>query len=247
MIKKLIRYSWLVIALVLVASMLKPKDSLEKDIVKTPMVDTVKIKPIKVLDTIPKEFSFIYTKFKKYNPYVDSSTVFKFSEVAQFYGLTGEKTLEWCVGQILLESGAKQCYQPGHPKEGRLVVSYADAIGISQILPSTAYGYMVKRVEPDEVDCFYGLGATDFSFAYDEELSKVEKIDLAREWLSNETNNIIMWGKIMSSKLKKAPMIDVLIAYNSGIVGLRNYIASGKSKYEHKYITGIMGRINMVK
>jgi len=196
---------------------------------------------------LPKTFNIVYNSFNSYNPYCDTSSAVKFSEVATHFGLDqDEETFKLVLGQILLESGAKQYYQPNHPKEGQLVVSSADAIGFTQILPSTAYGYMKKKITPEEVDCFIELGATDFSFAYNDDYSKKEKINMAREWLSNETNNIIMWGKIMSSKLESKPIMDALISYNAGSLGLRRFLNLGKKQEEHKYILGIKTRLKYV-
>jgi hypothetical protein len=195
---------------------------------------------------IPDNFTIIYNSFKNYNPYVDSITALRFTDVVNCFGLNDSVTVRWSIGQILLESGAKQYYQPTHPKEGKLVVSSAGAIGFTQILPSTAYGYMIKKISEEDKECFKELGATDFSFAYNKRYSKTKKINMTRVWLMDENNNMVMWGKIMSSKLKDKPIVDALITYNAGSGGLNRYVSSGRPKIKHKYIRGIKERLSKV-
>jgi hypothetical protein len=195
---------------------------------------------------LPDNFLIIYNSFKKYNPYVDSITALRFTDVVKCFGLNDKETIIWSIGQILLESGAKQYYQPTHHKEGELVVSSAGAIGFAQILPSTAYGYMIKKVSEEDKECFRELGATDFSFAYSKMYSKTKKINMTKVWLMDENNNMVMWGKIMSSKLKTKPIIDALITYNAGTGGLNRYVNSCRLKIKHKYIRGIKDRLSKV-
>ncbi len=196
---------------------------------------------------LPENFNYIYEAFKNYNPYIDSSSAIKVAEVANHFGLSDDsETLRWSIGQLLLESGAKQYYQPKHPKEGQLVVSSAGAIGFCQILPSTAYGYMKKKISYEEMDCFKGLGATNFDFAYSDTNSKKEKVIMAKEWLTDETNNIIMWGKIMSAKMESVSLMHALIAYNAGGAGLNRFLDNGNTQESHKYIKGIQTRLDYV-
>jgi hypothetical protein len=196
---------------------------------------------------LPTNFNEVYTSFKSYNPHIDSSSAKTVAEVSNHFGLSkDDRTFKWVLGQLLLESGAKQYYQPGHSRCGELVVSSAGAIGFSQILPSTALGYMQKKITHEEADCFYELGATDFSFAYNDTLSKKRKKEMAKIWLENETNNIIMWGKIMGSTLDNKPLMDALISYNAGSLGLRRFLNLGNKREDHKYITGIQTRLKYV-
>ena len=117
---------------------------------------------------IRDNFDFVYNRFNIFNPELDTSTVVKFNEICEFYGLDSTaQMLEWCVGQILLESGAKQYYETSHPKEGQLVESYAGAIGISQIMPVTAHGYLTKKVSNSDATSMIELGAQSFEFISD--------------------------------------------------------------------------------
>lgn len=195
----------------------------------------------------PKNYNTVYKSFKNFNPYVDSLSAIVVSNVINEYSLANNtESLKWLIGQILLESGAKQYYQPTHPKEGQLVLSSAGAVGFTQILPSTALGYLTKKLGDVDKNIFKRLGATDFSFINDDKLSHNDKISMTRSWLENETNNIIMWGKIMSSKLKTKTLIEALVSYNAGDGGLRRFISNGNDINKHKYILGIRERMEYV-
>ena len=105
---------------------------------------------------------------------------------------------------------------------------------------------MVKKVSFEDKDCFKELGATDFEFAFSKECTKKEKIAMARVWLENENNNMVMWGKIMNDALNKIPLIDALIAYNAGAYGLSRYLNAGNTQHQHDYIKGIKTRLKYV-
>jgi len=195
----------------------------------------------------PSNFSRVYNSFTNFNSSVDTASALKFTEVANDFGISeDEETFKWVIAQILLESGAQQYYKPGHPKAGELVVSYADAIGFCQILPKTALYYMTDKLTSSDFKRFKALGATDFTFATSDKLTKVEKVLKAKDWLTNETNNMIMWGKIMNYKLKRKPLIDALIAYNAGSTGLYRYLKSGGKREDHDYIKNIKTRFKYI-
>ena len=175
---------------------------------------------------LPKDFGYIYKSFKKYNPEIDSLTVKNFSKVVNHYSLNKNRVdLEYLLGQILLESGAKHTYTKRYKdKFGKLVVSNTGAIGFSQILGSTGLDCMVRLLKIDDVNEFYKLGATDFKFAYDETLKKSYKIKLTKKWLSNKDNNIIMWGFIMKYNLSKRKILKALVGYNIGMGGFKKIL-----------------------
>ena len=67
---------------------------------------------------------------------------------------------------------------------------------------------------------------------------------MTREWLMNETNNLILWGYIMRSKLNKRPnMLKVLVSYNAGTTGMINYVDGGGMLSDHKYVLGIQTKL----
>ena len=204
---------------------------------------------IKKNKTVKKWFDYTYDRFKVYNKDIDTSTVKLFIKVAEKYGFTKDSTeYRLVVGQILLESGANQNWYKGHPYEGQLVVSYAGAVGRTQILPSTAYYFMDKILSDKDIETFKSFGASDFSFAKNDKLSKSRKIQLAKDWLSDSENNIIMWGYIMRYNMSKTGnnIIKSLIAYNAGRGGLNIFMKNGNSIWKHEYVKGIYNRLAKV-
>jgi len=199
-----------------------------------------------VESTLPNNFVYTYSRFKVFNPDLDSSTVFTFNKVCGYYDLdTTTEMLGWCVGQILLESGAKQYHQASHPKAGQLVRSSGGAIGIAQILPSTAYGYLKKYVTTEDAIDMASLGCTPFDFIVADSCSRSSGINLSREWLKDETNNLILWGYIMRRKLNQRPnILKVLITYNAGTSGMNTYVNNGGQLHNHKYVKGIKKKLN---
>lgn len=195
--------------------------------------------------TVPKHFDYVYDRFKVFNPDLDSSTVILFNNVCTHYRLDSTpELLEWCVGQILLESGAKQHYETGHPKEGQLVKSYAGARGFTQIMPNTAYGNLKKYVSDEEADCMYDLGATSIDFIKTD-TTKSALVSMSAKWIENETNNIILWGFIMRRKLDDRPdILKVLVSYNAGTGGMINYVNNGGVLSNHSYVKGIQTKLN---
>ena len=195
---------------------------------------------------VSDKFDYVYNRFNVFNPELDSSTVITFNEVCKHYGLDStEEMLEWCTGQILLESGAKQYYETNHPKSGKLVESYSGAIGISQIMPATAFGNLKKYVTEKEANDMYAMGCTSFAHILDSTCTKSEGITMAREWLTNETNNIILWGYIMRRKLDKRPnILKVLVSYNAGTGGMIKFVNNGGQLSNHEYVKGIQTKLN---
>ena len=196
--------------------------------------------------TLKMWFDYTYDRFKVYNRDIDTNSVELFIKVAEKYGFTRDSTqYRLVVGQILLESGANQIWYKGHPYEGQVVVSSAGAIGRTQILPSTAEYFMEKLLSEDDVKDFKSFGATDFSFVKSKKLSKRRKVELSKVWLSNNDNNIIMWGYIMRRNMNKTGknIIKSLIAYNAGRGGLNIFMKRGNSIWKHDYVKGIYNRL----
>lgn len=217
----------------------------EDYVVESETIDSCSYEDSSYLIDIPSNnFTYVYERFKVFNPDLDSSTVTTFNNVCAHYKLdTTPELLEWCVGQILLESGAKQHYETGHPKEGQLVKSYVGARGFTQIMPNTAYGNLRKYVTDEDADCMYELGASSFEFIK-KDTNKLALVNLSTKWIENETNNIILWGFIMRRKLNDRPdILTVLVSYNTGTSGMINYVNNGGVISNHKYIRGIKTKL----
>lgn len=197
---------------------------------------------------LPIKFEYTLNAFKKYNKAIDTNTVIKYLSVVKTFDLAeDDKMFKWGIGQILLESGAKQYYGVGHPKEGQLIKSYAGAIGFCQIMPLTALGYLTNRVNYNTMVKMKSLGVEDFNFVNDKTLTKVEKIYMIKKWLTNKNNNIILWGVIMRYNIdKKGSIIKALITYNTGTNGMKKYLNNGGLLNNHKYIRGIRKKLSNI-
>jgi hypothetical protein len=197
---------------------------------------------------LPKDYVMIYESFKNYNPEIDSTSVMNFTKVINHFKLNEDKVeLKYLLGQILLESGAKHRYPKRYKKRhGKLVVSSTGAIGFSQILGSTALDCMVRLMDDFDKKEFILLGASDFNFAYDKTKGKWLRVKLAKDWLGNERNNMIMWGYIMNRNLGKRKIISALVGYNIGNGGLRKYLRNGNNPSQHHYIKGIRKRFKHI-
>ena len=192
---------------------------------------------------LPDNFIKVFSTFNNYNNHNDTSLAITFCRVVELYKLdTNEYIFNYLLGQVLLESGAQQ-----YRKNGDLVLSCTGAVGFAQILRSTSIGYLRKTITKSDSSIFKNMGVTDYSFVNDDRYSKSEKWGKAKSWLSNEVNNITLWGKIMSSELKSRTVTNALICYNIGPSQLKSYLGSGKSGMLHHYIVGIKNRMSHVK
>ena len=197
----------------------------------------------KEVNRLPKNFDKVFSTFNNYNNHNDTSLAITFCKVSEFYKLDTNKFIfEWLLGQVLLESGAQQ-----YRKNGNLVLSCTGAVGFAQILRSTSIGYLRKTITKSDSSIFKDMGVTDYSFVNDTKYCKSEKWGKAKSWLSNEVNNITLWGKIMSSELKSRTVTNALICYNVGPSQLKSYLGSGKSGMLHHYIVGIKNRMSHIK
>jgi|TARA_B110000259_G_C14008415_1_gene398732 hypothetical protein len=187
------------------------------------------------------EFDRVYKRFKLYNKNIDTLTVNHFIKVVKLYGLDTTNTIyDACISQICLESGAKQFYA-----NGNVVVSSGNAIGISQIIPTTAHHYLKKVISSEDSLKIMELGATDFSFVQDKKsfTSKCRKKVI--KWLERPENNIILWGYIMKHTLilRRYNITKTLVEYNIGGGGLNRYIAEGNMPSGHHYVIMVRGII----
>ena len=197
----------------------------------------------KEVNDLPKNFDKVFSTFNDYNNHNDTSLAITFCKVSEFYKLdTNEFIFEWLLGQVLLESGAQQ-----YRKNGDLVLSRTGAVGFAQILRSTSIGYLRKTITKSDSSIFKDMGVTDYSFVNNKKYCKSKKWGKAKVWLSNEINNVTLWGKIMSSELKSRTITNALISYNIGPSKLKSYLGAGNSGMLHHYIVGIKNRMSHIK
>jgi hypothetical protein len=225
-------------------------DSLKQEKIKTELMEAKLDSIRKVEEEIKNaKFAYVYDKFKHYNTNIDTGTVEKFIEVVEYFNLDStQKLFDICISQICVESGAKQYYS-----NGDLVVSSGNAIGITQIVPTTAFHYLRNVTGNKYRNVFTDLGGTDYGFIMNykryEFINKDKKRIISQEgrekagkWLENETNNLILWGFIMKHTLdcNNNRINNTLIAYNIGGGGLTEYIKEGNSTWEHEYVVMVM-------
>lgn len=209
-------------------------DNIERLLTK-PKQDTLAV-------NLPKNFNYAYDILKSYNKHIDTNTVIKITQTANYFSLSNnKKSFKTILGQLLAESGAK------HILNDKVLTSNQGAIGIGQILPNSGYGYLIKRCTNVDRLIFKYLGCDDVSFVFNGDLSKSRKVYKMKEWLQDETNNIALWGFIMKKTidLNHGNVNKALISYNSGSGGLQNYIDSGGSLKNHDYIVSINQKLNL--
>jgi len=199
------------------------------------------------------KFKRTFNTFKKYNPLIDTSTVETFLKVIQFYKLDSTTSLfNMCIAQLCHESGAK------HHIKNKVIESNGNALGISQIVPTTAFQYLRYTLSEKEKENMIKLGATPFrwikkyNYKYKEviyEDSTVTNLPYVgpyarteiKNWLYSETNNIILWGYIMKHTLEanNYNLNKSLLTYNQGQGFVFKYIKKGGNVWEHDYVQKI--------
>lgn len=199
----------------------------------------VKQKSVKVL---PEKFDKVYNTFKSHNVNVDSALVITFCQVSKLYNLdTNECIFNLLLSQILFESGAKQ-----YNDNNLLLIGNTGAIGFGQLMKSTSLWYLENKITKVDSIIFNFIGASDYSFineSYDNE----KKYNLTKDWLSCETNNILMWAKIMSDNLSKTNLTKALIVYNVGNGGLHKYLRHGNNQNDHVYFNQVKSKLSYIK
>lgn len=191
---------------------------------------------------LPEKFDKVYNAFRTHNKNVDSALVITFCQVSKLYNLdTNERIFNLLLSQILFESGAKQ-----YNDNNLLLIGNTGAIGFGQLMKSTSLWYLENKITKVDSIIFNFIGASDYSFineSYDNE----KKYNLTKDWLSCETNNILMWAKIMSDNLSKTNLTKALIAYNVGNGGLHKYLRHGNNQNNHVYFNQVKSKLYYIK
>lgn len=191
----------------------------------------------------------VHENFRKYNPECSRSFAEKFIEVVEYYELdSSQYVFEHLMGQILVESAAQQRYHSEHPKSGDLVVSYAGAVGVSQIMPSTCHIFL-KKMTPEDSLALMELGCTSFERVIENERFNYESYVASKKWLSDINNNIILWGYIMNHSLDvyNDNLYFSFISYNAGPANLTKFLRAGNSPWQHEYVRMIENRYRKIQ
>ncbi len=184
-----------------------------------------------------KSFSYVHKRFKEYNEKIEAKTIRKFIEVSEFYNLdTTDLLFDICISQICLESGANHL-----DKNCDVVKSSGHAIGITQIVPTTAFLFLKNQLSDQDKKDFIELGATSFDFVNDANKAKEVRAELI-DWLCDETNNLILWGYMMHYSLERKDynINHSLIIYNAGDSVLIKFIKAGNNPKNFEYVKKIV-------
>jgi hypothetical protein len=193
---------------------------------------------------LPDSFDYVYNRFEIYNPEIDTETVVLFLNSIDHFNLRDELVFELLVGQIILESQAKQFYTSENDKYGEVIRGTSGEVGIAQIMPTTAIHYLEKVVKNNNE--LYELGVTDYSFVFNDKLSKEKKYDLAVKWLTNINNNLVLWGFIMRDNLRDNGVLESFVAYNAGKGGLKLFLSDFNHPSNHKYVKAIKDTLDYI-
>lgn len=180
------------------------------------------------------KYKYVHNRFKLYNDKIDSVTVKTFIEVATTFKLdTNMYMFDMIIAQICVESGAKHRY-----KNGKLVVSSGNAIGITQIVPNSGYRFLKNVVKKDD-RLYNELGGTYYGHIINK--SRCKARNDVKKFLAIERNNIILWGYIMRYSLEKADgkLEDALLIYNQGEGFYRRFIKRKKNVTNFAYVSHI--------
>ena len=146
------------------------------------------------------------------------------------------------IGMIKVESQGRH-----FDGKGNVLTSKSGAKGIAQIKPSTAFQYLRYEMTPEDRAFLTRLGAEDPLWIVDMDLIKVDgvmrvkKSDLKKvtAWISEEHNNIAMWGYIVKHlRGIYGDFNRTTIAYNLGRKGMRVYLAENRPQ-DHFYVRRI--------
>ena len=157
---------------------------------------------IKVID-VEKN---VFDSFRTYNENIDIKTVKKFIEVCDSFLLL--EHIETLTAQICLESGSN------HLNKDTGVLYNKEAIGICQITPSTAYLCFKKIIKNHKQ--IKQLGAEDYKNIITIQNDSI-RFESIKKWLTNETNNLIMYGVLIDYGIKKYGSLEKsLLLYSNG-------------------------------
>ncbi len=164
--------------------------------------------------------AFAQDAFRLYNPKTEENVVDKFMEVTSAFGLDGNGLFSRCVSQICLESGA-------HPG----AESGSGAMGFCQITPRTAF-HVLNRMSQEDRSALEKLGCSSMEWASGKTFSRQKAIT----WLWSTTNNIALWGLIMSQSIKELGADRAFLAYRLGKGGARRFVGDPA---RHPYLVSL--------
>jgi len=199
-------------------------------------IDSMEQKNLKLNRNIKKEI-------QNFNPNVSLNTIKNFTETVNYFELNQNKReFKLLLSQILCESRFKQY------KAGQILKSNANALGICQIVPNTAYHYLRIMKNSDELYILKDLNCENITKDFNYYLPNNQQIQDITKWLNIEKNNFVLWGYIMKNHLKeKNSLTNSFIAYNAGDGFYNNFIQSGGNPEKFSYVIRINQIANNIK
>jgi hypothetical protein len=179
-------------------------------------------------------YKFAEKAFSFYNKRVDTATLLQLIKISDHYKLNSKNDFKMCVGQLLVESGGK------HYKNDDVVIGPGGYVGISQISPNSALAVFNKIVTDGEFE-------TMKSLIGDTLITKPKTYDESLMFLKDLNNNLTFWGYLMGRNIKTGDIESALVKYNAGYGGYNNYIKSGGTISNHKYIKKIKNKLAYIK
>jgi hypothetical protein len=174
---------------------------------------------------------------KSYNTDIKKETILFFLNTIENFNIAkNEEEIFLLVSQLLSESGFQQHYSSNHKKRGQLVKSHSNAIGITQITPNTAYYYLRKANLKNEKYLFSNI---NFSKEFKKHKPNKNQIKFLENWLSNEKNNIELWGYIIKNLRKDNNFEKTFVAYNAGSGFLKRFLSKNKNPNNFPYVKKI--------
>lgn len=222
---------------------------------KISVVSDKKIELDKVSETLinmeSKRFqerkSDILSKLKVYNPNAKEKTAENILNAIEAYSLDkSPKVMNYCIYQLLYESSGF------HYKNGKLLTSTSNALGIAQIKAETGFYYLKQLMTQEEMDSLIDYGATKIKFSSEDKVSKKITDDGStiwitpektknkiRTWLKSEKNSTLLWAYIMNRSINKYGLHNALVIYNTGKGTWMRLRKANVDIGNHSYIRGI--------
>jgi len=177
------------------------------------IIDTLEYSMKSIYNIEKHKINSLYQIAKKYNKNINKKTIAYFLLTVKIFQINNIKQEQLLFCQLLYESGFSQ-FDRNH----KLIISKANAIGIAQIKPSTAYYYFRKLSQKKQEFFFKQLKCSDFSFYknFTKPTPSNYQKQLIKQWLSKKNNNLAMWGFIVYSLSQNYNLNDCFIAYNNG-------------------------------
>lgn len=221
--------------------------------------DTIVVDKDSVNTPQPKSvlFGFLKERLRIYNPNLSDKEISFIEDCMNRFDLVDYRSR--MVHQLCLESSASHTYP-----DGKVKVSSGNAIGMSQIVPTTAFHLLKHEITKEERQLFYELGVENFDWVDNEDFKYSWKYKINADgnkykyyfvnshnrkkvikWLSVYENNVALWGYMMGKYKSNWGYPKCFIAYADGAGVLKGL--DPKKLEEHHYIVGMKRKAHIIE